>query len=47
MKYFQCLEDKCTILNATVAQRSKFIDLIEKEPNLQVMMTFIFFFETN
>merc|ERR1719219_3368880 len=33
--FLQCLEDKCTILNATVAQRSKFIDLIEKEPNLQ------------
>ena len=33
---FQCLEDKCEILNSTVAQRSKFIDLIEKEPNLQV-----------
>ena len=32
----QCLEDKCAILNSTVAQRSKFIDLIQKEQNLQV-----------
>merc|ERR1719189_2591782 len=33
--FLQCVEEKCGILNATVAQRSKFIDLIEKEPNLQ------------
>jgi len=33
--FLQCLEDKCAILNSTVAQRSKFIDLIEKENNLQ------------
>merc|ERR1719195_2215750 len=33
--FLQCLEDKCTILNATVAQRSKFIGLIEQEQNLQ------------
>ena len=29
------MDDKCAILNSTVAQRSKFIDLIQNEPNLQ------------
>ena len=34
--FLQCLDDKCAILNSTVAQRSKFIDLIKSGKNLQV-----------
>lgn len=30
--FLQCLEEKCDILNATVTQRSKFLDLIQQEP---------------
>jgi len=33
--FLQCLDDKCAILNSTVAQRSKFIELIKSEQNLQ------------
>ena len=39
--FLQCLDDKCAILNSTVAQRSKFIDLIQTEKNLQVIVSII------
>ena len=32
----QCVEEKCGILNATVTQRTKFMELIELEPSVQV-----------
>ena len=38
----QCLDEKCDILNATVAQRSKFIQLIDEEPSVQVIQNFSF-----
>ena len=34
--FVKCLEEKCDILNATVAQRSKFIQLIQLEPSVEV-----------
>ena len=37
--FLQCLDDKCAILNSTVAQRSKFIELIKSEQNLQVIIS--------
>jgi len=33
--FLQCVEEKCDILNATVTQRSKFMELIELEPSVQ------------
>ena len=32
----QCVDEKCAILNATVTQRTKFMELIELEPSVQV-----------
>ena len=34
--FLQCVEEKCAILNATVTQREKFMELIELEPSVQV-----------
>lgn len=34
-EFLQCFEEKCDILNATVAQRSKFIKIIETNPAVQ------------
>jgi len=34
------LDEKCDILNATVAQRSKFIQIIEQESSAQVAIVF-------
>jgi len=33
--FLQCVEEKCAILNATVTQREKFMELIELEPSVQ------------
>ena len=33
----QCVEEKCGILNATVTQRTKFMELIDLEPSVQVI----------
>eukprot|EP00092_Neocalanus_flemingeri_P014901 GFUD01016093.1.p1 GENE.GFUD01016093.1~~GFUD01016093.1.p1 ORF type:complete len:800 (+),score=220.63 GFUD01016093.1:61-2460(+) len=33
--FLQCVEEKCAILNATVTQRTKFMELIELEPSVQ------------
>jgi len=33
--FIQCLVEKCDILNATVAQRSKFIELMKEEPSVE------------
>ena len=34
--FLQCVDEKCAILNATVTQRTKFMELIELEPSVQV-----------
>jgi len=33
--FLQCVDEKCAILNATVTQRTKFMELIELEPSVQ------------
>jgi len=33
--FLQCVEEKCGILNATVTQRTKFMELIDLEPSVQ------------
>jgi len=33
--FLQCVEEKCRILNATVTQRTKFMELIDLEPSVQ------------
>jgi hypothetical protein len=33
--FLQCVEEKCRILNATVTQRTKFMELINLEPSVQ------------
>ena len=35
--FLQCVEEKCGILNATVTQRTKFMELIDLEPSVQVI----------
>ena len=39
--FLHCVEEKCAILNATVTQRTKFMELIELEPSVQVGISII------